>query len=78
MKLCALTVVVVFGVVVVVDVIIAVDVLSALDDDVVLVVLVILKLKVQSNSVITNSTGLHKSVRYNREFVIAVNVYVVK
>jgi len=33
---------------------------------------------VQSNSVITNSTGPWKYVRYNREIVITVKVYVVK
>jgi len=34
--------------------------------------------KIQSNSVITNSTVPSVFVHYNREFVITVNIYVVK
>ncbi len=34
--------------------------------------------EIQSNSVITNITGPSTYVRYNREFVITVNIYVVK
>ena len=34
--------------------------------------------KLQSNSVITNSKGPSVSVRYNREIVITVMIYVVK
>ena len=36
------------------------------------------KTYLQSNSVITNSTGPSIFVRYNRDFVITVKVYVVK
>ena len=35
-------------------------------------------LRIQSNSVIANSTGLWKNVRYNREIDITVDIYVVK
>ena len=35
------------------------------------------KLEIQSNSVIANTTGLWKYVRYNHEAVITVNIYVV-
>ena len=36
------------------------------------------KLKLQSNSVITNSMGPSIFVRYNRDIVITVKVYAVK
>jgi hypothetical protein len=35
-------------------------------------------INIQSNSVITNSTGPRKYVRYNHKIVITVKVYVVK
>ena len=36
------------------------------------------KPNIQSNSVITNSTGPSVFVRYNRDFVITVKIYVVE
>jgi hypothetical protein len=38
----------------------------------------VMAIQIQSNSVITNSMGPRKSVRYNCEIVITVKVYVVK